>query len=211
MKGWELIPSDPRKPELGGRLQIPLFSGEIAFSYHHRKVDLKEGLFGLIPPGDQSISENRIGLDGKWDIEVGIWFEGALIHKDVEIPGYRYLTLVNLGIDYTFDLGNGLTTLMEYFVYNMSENAFSSGEKISFSALSLNYPIGMLDNLTGIVYYDWENSEWFRYANWQRKYDRWAFNIIGFWNPDRFQIFPSSPQQTQFSGKGIQLLIVFNH
>ncbi|MFC1822068.1 hypothetical protein ACFL9T_05125 [Thermodesulfobacteriota bacterium] len=210
-KGWELIPSDPRRPELGGRLQIPLFSGEMALSYHHRKADLNEGLFGLIPLGDQSISENRIGLDGKWDIGVGIWFEGAFIHKDVDTPGYPYLTLVDVGMDYTFNLGNGLTTLMEYFVFNMSEHAFGSSEKNSLLALSLNYPMGMLDNLSGIVYYDREQSEWYRYVNWQRKYDQWAFNIIGFWNPDQFQLFQGAAEHTQFSGKGIQLLVVFNH
>jgi hypothetical protein len=210
-KGWELIPSDPHKPEFGGRLQIPVPAGETALSFHHRKADLEEGLFGLIPLGDGPISENRIGVDGKWDIGAGIWFEGALIHKGVDPPGYRYLTLADFGIDYTFNLGNGLTALMEYFIFNMSEDFLGSGDTVSFSALQWSYPISMLDTITGIFYYDWEDSEWYRYVNWQRKYDRWAFNVIGFWNPDILQIFPNSPQQSQFTGKGIQLLIVFNH
>ena len=39
-KGWEIIPSKKQKIEFGGRLQIPLFEGEIAATYHHREADI---------------------------------------------------------------------------------------------------------------------------------------------------------------------------
>ncbi|MCU0643131.1 MAG: hypothetical protein MUC94_02630, partial [bacterium] len=43
-KGWEIIPSDQKKIEFGGRWQIPIYNGEFAITYHHRQADLRRGL-----------------------------------------------------------------------------------------------------------------------------------------------------------------------
>ena len=72
----------------------------------------------------------------------------------------RYQRLFTLGFDYTFDIGQGLHVLGEHFIAQTVKQALGSGEGISFSALSLNLPIGLIDNLTGIIYYDWDNEEW---------------------------------------------------
>jgi hypothetical protein len=47
--------------------------------------------------------------------------------------------------------------------------------------------------------------------NWQRTTDRWRFNVIAFWNPDEFLIYPSQPGNNPFAGKGFQLMIAFNY
>ena len=39
IKGWELIPSKKNSIEYGGRVQLPLYTGEIAATYHHRTAD----------------------------------------------------------------------------------------------------------------------------------------------------------------------------
>jgi hypothetical protein len=39
LKGWETTPTQKKTPEYGGRLQFPLFKGEIALSYHRRRID----------------------------------------------------------------------------------------------------------------------------------------------------------------------------
>ena len=234
-KGWEVIPSDDSTIEYGGRFQHPVLTGEIAFTYHHREMDLKKGLHDLISrvtvpiPIDflrqfdtipASASEDRFGLDAKWDMEVGIWFEGVLMHQDIDPTLLKYLRLfhigayqrfINIGCDYTFGLGNGLHVLGEYFIMRASEEAFGSGEGAEFSALSVNYPFGLIDNLTGIVYYDWESHDWYRFINWQRTYDNWRFYLIGFWNPDRFQLYQNQESANTFAGKGIQVMAVFNH
>jgi hypothetical protein len=210
-KGWETFPSDKDKMEFGGRLQIPLFDGEIAFTYHHREVDLRNQILPVPLSSEDSIPENRFALDGKWDVGVGLWFEGALIHQDLDMSLLRYKRLINVGMDYTFDLGDGLNVIGEYFTMGTSEDVFDPGEEISFSAVSVNYPLGLLDNITAMIYYNWDNQDWYRFINWQRTYDNWSFYVMGFWNPDRFQIYQNGQGNSLFAGKGLQLMIVFNH
>ncbi len=208
-KGWEVIPSAKDKLEYGGRLQLPLLRGEIAASYHHRVANLRNQL----PSSPQSIEipEDRFGLDGKWDIGIGMWFEGTLTRKELEISPLRYQRLITIGMDYTFDFGNGLNFIGEHFTIESSEKAFGSGDGISFSAVYFSYPIGLLDNLTVMINYDWENHDWYRYANWQRRYDNWSIYFIGFWNPDEFRIQQSQRERSLFAGQGLQLMVVFNH
>ncbi|MFH1934375.1 MAG: hypothetical protein ABIN18_22740 [Pseudomonadota bacterium] len=210
-KGWENFPSEKDSVEFGGRVQFPLYDGEIAFSYHHREVDLQNQIFPALLSSEGSIPENRFGLDGKWDVGIGLWFEGALIHQNLDISSLRYKRLINVGMDYTFDLGDGLNVIGEYFSIGTSENVFDSGEEISFSAVSVSYPLGLLDNITAMIYYNWDNQDWYRFLQWQRKYDNWSIYLMGFWNPDEFQIYQNRQGNSPFAGKGLQLMIVFNH
>lgn len=202
IKGWEYVPSDKKRMEYGGRMQAPFSKGEIAFSYHHRQIDTS--LNNIIP-------EERFGLDGKWDIGIGLWFEGALIHQDVGISALPYRRLINVGLDYTFKLGNGLNVMGEYFIFEASKKTFGTGEGISFSVVSLSYPLGLFDNITVMVYYDWANNEWYRFVNWQRTFDKWSFYLMGFWNPEQFQIYQNQRGNNLFTGMGFQLMAVFNH
>ncbi len=210
-KGWEMIPSDRKKIEFGGRWQMPVSKGEFAITYHHRQVDLRKGLLGTTPLGDNSIPEDRLGLDGKWDVGVGIWFEAAIIHQKIDLPDLKYQRLLNVGLDYTLGLGNGLHAMLENFAYEASDRAFGAGESIKFSALSLGYPINLLDRITGMIYFDWKHENWYRFISWQRSYDRWQIFLIGFWNPERFQIYQNQRENNLFAGKGGQVMVVLNH
>ena len=210
-KGWEIIPSDKKKIELGGRWQMPIYQGELAITYHHRLADLKKGLLGQPPLGDKSVPEDRIGLDGKWDWGIGFWFEAALIHQPIDVPQMKYQRWMNIGLDYTFGLGHGLHAMLENFAYESSDKAFGAGESIRFSALSLSYPIGLLDRITGMIYFDWKHENWYRFFSWQRSYDRWQIFLIGFWNPERFQIYQNQGNGNLFAGKGMQVMVMFNY
>ncbi|MFC2156905.1 hypothetical protein ACFLT9_03635 [Acidobacteriota bacterium] len=211
LKGWEFLPSKKNSFELGGRLQMPLGNGELGFTYHHRKTDPSQSSLVLESPLDLTIPENRYAIDGKWDIGIGIWFEGSLTHQESEGLPFPWQRALNIGLDYTFGLGNGLTTMGEHFFFESSRDAFSSGEGISFSALSLNYPLGLFDSLGCIFYYDWKNTNLYSFLNWRRTYDQWMINIIGFWNPERFQIYQNQPENNLFAGKGIQIMVIFNY
>ncbi|HEX9971955.1 MAG TPA: hypothetical protein VGD14_07795 [bacterium] len=210
-KGWEIIPSDKKKIEFGGHWQMPLYKGEFAITYHHRQADLRKGLLGQIPLGNETIPEDRLGLDGKWDLGIGLWFEAAIIHQNNDLPEMKCQRLMNLGLDYTFSLGNGMHAMLENFVYETSDKVFGAGENTKFSALSLSYPMGLLDRLTGMIYYDWKNKNWYRFINWQRTYDRWQIFLIGFWNPDQFQIYQNQGNNNLFAGKGVQVMVVLNY
>ncbi|MCJ7812140.1 hypothetical protein MUP95_02320 [bacterium] len=247
VKGWETMPSDDRVVEYGGRFQYPLFTGELAFTYHHRSIDLRKGLQDLLgsidvpllfDPSDLSmfgiknVPENRFGLDGKWDIGVGIWFESVLIHQNMDnynwilssgnmdniigsyssLFAFQYQRFMNVGMDYTFGIGNGLHVLGEHFLFDVSEKTLGSGERMgTFTALSLNYPMGLLDSITGVIYYDCENFQWYRFFNWQRSYDHWSIYLMGFWNPNQVQIYGNQQGSNLFAGKGVQFMVVFYH
>ena len=225
-KGWEFVPSDKESLEYGARVQVPVPRGEVGFSYHRRSMDVEKGLDQLLPlagltdidPSSISdvmnlatVDEDRFGFDGKWDVTVGFWAEGVLIHHDIFAVPYKYQRMINLGIDYTFGLGNGLNVMAEHLWYDMTEEALGKGEGFTFTALSLNYPMSLLDNVMGMLYHDWDNEEWYRFISWQRTYDRWRIYVMGFWNPSQFQIYQNISDNNLFAGKGIQLMVVFNH
>lgn len=211
LKGWEFMPSKSKSVEFGGRFQHPIGNGELALSYHHRDIDPNTSPFLPDTPGSFSIPENRYALDGKWDLGIGLWFEVTLTHQNNDWLPVPWQRAINIGMDYTFGLGNGLNVIGEYFIYESSEEAFGAGEGITFSAASLNYPLGLLDNLSCILYYDWDNKDLYSFINWRRTYDQWIINVIGFWNPDQFQIYQNQPGNSLFAGKGFQIMVIFNY
>lgn len=210
-KGWEYVPSNKKRPEFGGRFQYPALSGELAFSYHNRELDYSQTKLDSISQRFGKIPENKMGLDGKWDVGIGLWFEGVIQHQDIQQKYYPWQKHVNLGLDYTFSLGKGLYAINEFLWISTSENILTTNKELSFSILALNYPIGVLDNVMGIVYYDWTNNDWYRFVNWQRTYDRINLYLMLFWNPDEFTIYQSIEETSLFSGAGIQFMFVFYH
>jgi len=209
-KGWELIPSVKNKPEFGFRVQLPIPGGEIATTYHYRVADA-EKVF-QIPHGEKTqIREKRLALDGKFDYVVGFWFEASLTHQEIHIPELEYSHALNLGLDYTFGVGNGLNMMTEYFTYGSSEKPLSSGESVHFSALSANYSFNIINNLNGILFYDWTNKEFYNFINWSWQYDKWSFYIMGFLNPQRFNLYQGLEGSNLYAGRGLQFMVVFNH
>ncbi len=211
-KGWETDASNKERVEYGGRLQFPMLGGEIAGSYHHREIDLTNPDAGHLLSFVYDIPEDRFGIDGRWDAGIGLWFESALIHQQhVENPDIRYQSFFCFGIDYTFDWGNGIHFIGEHLTFGFSEKAFGSITDNAVSALSLNYPISLLDDLTAMLYYDHSNFNMYRLITWQRTYDNWGFYIIGFWNPNQSDPIQLRQSENLFAGKGVQVMIVFNH
>lgn len=210
-KGWELFPTAKWQPELGARIQFPVFNGEAALSYHRRIMNLGSVAAMFPLPYDTLVSEQRFAFDGKWDIEVGFWIETSIVHHESELLLYDWEQALNIGIDYTFDIGNGLNVLTEYFILENTDKIFQSGEGASFAALSMNYPLGLLDRIGAIVYIDLESDDLYRFLSLQRTYDQWSFYLFAFWNPDEYKLDTNSRESNQFAGKGIQLMVVLNH
>lgn len=215
LKGWETSPTREKTPEFGGRVEVPVPRGQFAFTTHHRQADLGRGLAGNIDLASPVTPENRYALDGKWDLGIGLWFEGMVSHQnqpDLARPDQRAL---NIGADYTFGVDNGLHVLGEFFLLEASHGIFGEGEGARLSAVSVRYPIGLLDSVSGIVYLDSVRHDVYRFASWQRSYDRWQFYVMGFWNPRQAAI--QQPGQSvgagrsPLAGRGIQVMAVFNH
>jgi hypothetical protein len=211
VKGWELAPTWKGTPEYGGRIQIPAGKGEMGFSFHHREEDFSS-FYHLVPhPGPVHYPENRIGIDGKWDLGPGLWYEYVLKHNDHEngILG-EWETYFDAGIDYTFGVGNGLNMTTEYFRYNNKETWNGMHAAKTFSALAANYPFGILNRITAVVYYNWSDKELYRFINLERNYNLWSFYLMLFWNPERFYLYGISADRNLMAGKGFQIMAVVN-
>ena len=208
--GWETIPTVGKIPEFGGRMQFPVPKGEIAVSYNHRTANLAGVLNPAEIHGATSYPEDKIGLDGKWDIGPGVWAEYSLTHSSPDSAYFQPWTkLFTLGIDYTFSLGNGLYMASEFFRYSTAGKIFIPGVNQTFSSLTVNYPIG-INKIGSIIYYNWTDNSWYRFINLQRQSDNWTFYLFLFWNPEKFAIYNNISGNNMFSGKGIQFMAVFN-
>ncbi len=211
LRGRETLPADKHNVEFGGRVQLPVGPGEAGLSYHQRRVDPSGTWLTAAYPKQKPFVEQRIGLDGKWDVGVGLWFEATLTQQDFELPEPCYERLLSIGVDYTFAIGNGPHLLFEQFLRSQSDTAFESGSSQSISALSMDYPLTLLDTVSVITYHDWDSRDWTHFLAWRRTYDRWQLQISGFWGPDQASATRDSAGAASYSGKGIQIMLVLNH
>lgn len=209
-KTWEIGKTGQKYPEFGGRFQAPFAKGEGGISFHHRQADTKD----LDPsiPSYESIPENRIAFDGKWDYGVGIWTEIVWINKGKDVGAITNQEIINVGTDYTFGIGNGLNATFEQLFISYDKKAFEFSQPTYFSALSLSYPVGLSDTFNAIVYYDWTTSASYNFINWKRQFNKFYLYLMAYWNPDTYNL----PQQqgsggNMFAGKGVQLMFVYNH
>ena len=210
IKGWELIPSKKNSIEYGGRIQLPLYTGEIAATYHHRTADPGPVLPDSVTLGETS-PENRIALDFKMDLAVGLWAEVALTKQDFSFATMDYKSMLNVGMDYTFGLGSGLNMMAEGFGYLQGERPFANKEGLAFGLLSASYPINIIHNASVMLFYDFTNDNFYRFINWTVAYDKWSFYVMGFWNPETYSLYNVDPRTSLYGGWGFQLMAVFNH
>jgi len=209
-KGSEAFPTEPWKSEFGGRVQVPVPRGEVATSYHYRRAELSSrGLEQVV----WTAPEHRFGLDGKWDVGVGLWFECAASHlTDPDLLAFFWQRELTLGSDYTFGIGQGLNALAEHMLISLTDPAVVwPVSNAQLSALSLSYPLGLVDNLRALVYYDWSNRGLYRYLSWQRTLDNWVFNVAAFWNPAHPAGLAGTSAASTASGNGLMVTVIFNH
>lgn len=208
-KGWEAVKSNTTIPEFGGRFQVPMSRGEAALSYHHRIADsrdLDDSLYHYA-----KIPENRIGFDVRFDRIVGCWLEASWVTKSKKMGMLTNQEILNLGMDYTFGLGNGLNATFEQLFAAYDEKAFEFSKSVSFSLLNLNYPIGLFDHISLVVYYDWRNKTSYNFINWQKQLNKVSFYVMGYINPANYTIPTQESGKNFYAGSGIQLMLVYNY
>lgn len=202
-KGMETAPTERNSIEFGGRGQMPLWNGEIGATFHRRSADMT-----LFAPALPPAGETRFALDGKWDAEVGLWFELVVINRTTALTAMSYQRFWTVGIDYTVGIGNGLALLTEFFRIENPHSPPGSFGGAEFSALSVSYPLSIMDRVSGMVYRDWMNDAWYRLISVQRTYDNWVMYLLGFWNPNGGT---AAAGTNAFSGSGAQVMLVYNH
>jgi hypothetical protein len=208
-KGWEMQKTVSGVPELGGRFQYPVSTGEAAIAYHYRMVDFREASGMELQA--RKIAEHRIGFDAKFDRVVGIWFETSWKRMNLNIGRFTNQELLNLGADYTFAIGNGFTFTYEQLLAAYDEQAFRFENPTTFSLISASYPVGFFDDLSFIFYYDWHNNATYNFLNWQKQLTKLTFHVMGYANPKAYNIPTQQEGGNLYSGTGFQIMVVFNH
>ncbi|WP_261395238.1 hypothetical protein [Membranihabitans marinus] len=207
-RGFDVVNTYQIQPEFGGRIQHPTPRGEIALSYHHRTADSRD-LTSV--PSIEQIPENRIGLDGKWDIKIGLWFEASYIHKSKDVGDLTNQALLNVGTDYTFGVGNGLNVVLEHLFTSFDRQAFEFKNTAHITALSLSYPFGLWDNLNAFTYFNWPTKEFTYFLNFQHQFKKITGYIMASYNPKNQQGIQQNELVNQFAGPGIRIMAVYNY
>ena len=231
VKGWEFLTTGggSLRPEIGGRMQMPVTGGEVALSANLRQVT-GEGiaLTDMCVPTDHTY-ETKLGFDAKLNLDAGLWLESAWIHynKDLAmyylptfssaVPGETNLVsnmtnslMTTLGADYTFGVGNGITLAVEHLLYT-SGKQLDFRKPVNFSALNLSYPFTLIDQLSAMFYYSWTDRQAYHLLNWKKQFNNFTFHLIGYWNPSAMNVPMPTANSSRFQGKGLQLMVVWNY
>jgi hypothetical protein len=205
LRGWMLIDdSDTQLLETrrstvagGGRIQLPLGRGELALTGHTRLLK-------------DSGRENRIALDGSWDLGVGLWFESLLQHNE-NVEQAPWSSLTCCGLDYTFDWGNGLHLLSELLVAQSGFDLPGGGGNVlqsHFTAFMVDYPLTIFDSLSLLALLDNESSSLLM-LDWGHLTDYWSLHLQGFLsdsvNSNALALSENTPEN------GVRLLVIYNH
>lgn len=208
IRGFDAVETNKNIPEFGGRFQYPVPKGEIAFSYHHRNAN-SENLATI--QQYEHIAENRFGLDGKWDVTVGIWFEATYTTKNKDLGDLTNQSLLNLGADYTFGLGNGLNVVAEHLISSFNKDAFSFKNTDNTTAISTSYPLNFFDNVSAMYYYNWNKKDSTVFLNYEHQFKDLSGYVMLYYNPEVQQGIQNNELTTNFSGPGIRLMLVYNY
>ncbi len=191
-KGIEMVKAAQNTIEVGGRFQFSIPKSELAVTFHTRKLDPNDWNAKYTSRLSDG-TENRLALDGKFDIGIGLWFEGMMQQTIISSDQTQWDNLLTIGADYTVKLGNGVYVLGEHLM----------GTDKSISAFQLSYNLGLLDSVNAIGYYNWNSNKSGWFLGWKRTYDNLVINISGFWSEENIG--------GAFLGKGLQVMLSFNH
>lgn len=204
-KGFESFSSEEGVPEGGARYQRPLLTGEAALSFHTRQVEVPGA-------GSAEFRENRFGLDGRWDVEIGLWFETVFQHQDHDLIPFPWSRMLTVGADYTIGAGNGLYLVAEHLAIQISETAFgSAADDRHASAWMMSYPLSLLDSISAVGVYSWDEGEYSQYVSFQRTWDHWILNLSVFRYPETSGLRDLTGAGSAQAGTGGQVLLIFNH
>lgn len=199
--GYEILPTTKNTPEFGGRIQLPALSGEVAATFHTRKVDAM--LYNY--------RENRYAMDGRWDAGIGLWFESVFQQSVSDLVAYKWNRMTTLGADYTIPEGNGIYLMAEHMNITFSQSILETEQSWNISAAMITYSPDVLDNLTLQEYYDWRKKNIYHYFQVKRTYDNFIVNLSLFRYPENGSTIFLNGKSSMLSGYGLQLMLIYNY
>ncbi|MFH1715180.1 MAG: hypothetical protein ABH857_03180 [Elusimicrobiota bacterium] len=197
LKGYEAVSTYTQTAEFGGRYSFHLSKGEAGITFNSRRIE---------DLNSDNAFENKYALDGIWDLGIGVWFESVVIEKELTTVKPAWQKILCIGSDYTFNIGNGLHILSEHLLHANSSHFETTENITNTSAFSLDYNLGILDNIRALYYYSWDNTKGFYHLGVTRTYDKILFYLSAYVSD--IQI---SNLSNLSNDKGIMLLVRYNY
>lgn len=210
-RGLDLIGTYKKEPEYGFRYQQPLPKGELALSYHHRTIETLNSPSFPAGPIFEKNPEDRIGLDGKWDLGIALWFEAVYIVASKESLNFADQALVNIGTDYTFGIGNGLYVLFEHLVTKYGKKPLVFNATYNTTASLISYPLGLDDNISSILAYSWDTKGLSVFMNYSHQFEKFIGYVMLNYNSQSIIKIQNIIIENSYKGPSIQLMLVYNH
>lgn len=206
-RSFDAVGTNSQVPEFGGRLQLPTKKGEIALSFHQRTASTAGHTF--LPAYDK-IPEQRVGIEGKWDLGVGLWFELAYVRKHKDLDVFTHQTLLNIGVDYTLPIGNGLGVTLEHLTATYDQSFLAVTAPAHITATLFTYPLSLFGSLSTVGVYSWEGGDVTFQLNYAHQFPKWTGYVMLFQNPAMQLGIQNNELVSQFQGPGIRLMVVKN-
>tara|TARA_B110000438_G_scaffold200007_1_gene191559 strand:- start:331 stop:1359 length:1029 start_codon:yes stop_codon:yes gene_type:complete len=185
----------------GGRFEFFNKYGSFGVTYHNDQNNAEHEIFQVpqiidnqpVFPGPGK--NNRLGLDFRYDGNIGVWFDSSVIlFDDTDDSSLRISTI---GGDYTIPIYNGLLLMVETMNLSIeSENELQLNQNTT--AFMSSTPIGLLNDFMLISIIDWKSKDKFNFIRWSTTFDylslSWMFSV----NP--------KPLEDSF-----KIMLIYNH
>ncbi len=204
--GWEGFPDQDGTFETGGRISMPNNMGQLGISTHWRIADASS-----ISPDDPDLYEGRIGVDGFWDVGIGLWVESVYKNQQLSDSPFMQQLQTTIGGDYTFWVGNGVLLITEHMLINIWDSPVIDDTNRLISTVMTSYSPTMFDQLSLMLFMDWETNTPLAYMSWGQTYDSFRFTLGAFYTDVDDPQDSNTGLSSNFSGKGIQLIVAYNH
>lgn len=204
--GWEAFADQSNTLEAGGRISLPVFRGQIGVAADYRVADGSR-----IDAASPDIAELKLGVDGFWDAGIGLWLESAYTNQQQASATLMEQLMTTVGADYTFWVGNGIFLTLENLNINTWNSPLSTDQNMNLSSLLVSYSPTMFDQLSCMVFMNWQSETPLFYLSWGQTYDALRWTVGGFWTDVQSGAGNAAALNTDISGTGIQVIVAYNH
>ena len=118
--------------------------------------------------------------------------------------------MTTIGGDYTVRIGNGLGITLEHMLFSNGAKTLDFENNVNFTAVNFTYPVSIFGNANAILYYDWHSKGLYSFAGFNYQINNITLYLMGYINP-KVNALPMQSGAMRFSGKGLQMMAVWNY
>ena len=194
---------DDDKISYGSRIELLNDNGSVSITYYNDRDDSNHEVFQsihiieeqpqLLFPG----TNHRIGIDYRYDGNMGAWFESSSILSSIKNININRIDMITFGCDYTIPIFDGLYLLSETMHSSIVHDDNLALNQTA-TAIMGNIPIGIFNEIMLVSILNWDQSDKYHFLRWSTSFDYFYFNIMASVNP--------KPLQNNF-----EIMLIYNY